>query len=50
MLIVSFRKRSDRCDELKKLESTYLTLQDQMEEVEFKNRQLEQRKIQSLSR
>jgi len=42
--------RSDHCDKLKKLESMYLVLQKQLEDVEHRNEQLEQRKIQSLSR
>lgn len=45
-----FRKRSDRCDELKRLESAYIALQGQLEDVELKNKQLEHRKVQSLSR
>lgn len=44
------RKRSDRCEELKKLETVYLALQDQLKSIEHKNEELEQRKIQSLSR
>lgn len=42
--------RSDRSDELKRLESTYLTLRNQLEDIEVRNEQLEQRKIQSLLR
>lgn len=45
-----FRTRSDRCDELKRLELAYMALRDQLEYVELKNEQLEHRKIQSLSR
>lgn len=45
-----FRTRSDRCDELKRLESAYMALRDQLEDVELKNEQLERRKVQSLSR
>lgn len=45
-----YRNRSDRCDELKRLESAYLALQDQVEDVERKNEQLERKKVQSLSR
>lgn len=45
-----FRKRSDRCEELKKFESVCLALQDQLKSIEHKNEELEQRKNQSLSR
>lgn len=44
------RNRSDRCDELKRLESAYLTLQGQVEDVERSNEKLDRKKIQSLSR
>ena len=44
------RNRSDRCDELKRLESAYLSLQDQVEDVERRNEQLERKKGQSLFR
>lgn len=45
-----YRNRSDRCDELKRLESAYLSLQDQVEDEERKNEQLERKKVQSLTR
>lgn len=45
-----FRTRSDRCDELKRLELAYMALRDQLEDVVLKNEQLERRKVQSLSR
>lgn len=50
MKIILYRTRSDRCDELKRLELAYMALRDQLEDVELKNEQLERRKVQSLSR
>lgn len=48
--IYCFRSRSDRCDELKEHEIAYLEMQKQLEEVEHKNKLLEERKIKNLSR
>ncbi|KAL5239516.1 hypothetical protein ACI65C_006926 [Semiaphis heraclei] len=48
--VAELKNRSDRCDELKRLESAYLALQDQVEDVEHKNEQLERKKGQSLFR
>lgn len=50
LFVFVYRNRSDRCDELKRLESAYLALQDQVEDVEHKNEQLERKKGQSLFR
>lgn len=48
--VAELKNRSDRCDELKRLESAYLTLQGQVEDVERSNEKLDRKKIQSLSR
>lgn len=48
--VAELKNRSDRCDELKRLESAYLSLQDQVEDEVRKNEQLERKKVQSLSR
>ncbi|VVC37039.1 Hypothetical protein CINCED_3A025372 [Cinara cedri] len=48
--VAELKMRSDRCEELKKIESKYLVLQSQIENIEHRNDELDGRKKHNLSR